>query len=56
MKDEQYERKGDLMDIMLNDGHFKFDNETIVDECLTFFFAATTTTSMSTQNLICYLN
>jgi len=36
---EAAEKKGDLLSILLTDELFSLDNEMIVDECLTFFFA-----------------
>jgi cytochrome P450 len=41
MKDSNYKDKGDLLSILLNDDLFKNDDKMIIDECLTFFFAAT---------------
>ena len=46
---------GDLLAILLTDDLFKNNNKMIIDECLTFFFAATQTSSMSTQNMLFYL-
>ena len=42
------EDKGDLLSILITDDIFKNDNKMIIDEALTFFFAATQTSSMST--------
>jgi cytochrome P450 len=47
--------KGDLLSILLSDDLFKDDDKMIIDECLTFFFAATQTSSMTLQNMIYYL-
>jgi cytochrome P450 len=41
MKSKEYKEKGDLLSILLNDELFKNDDKMIIDECLTFFFAAT---------------
>jgi cytochrome P450 len=41
MKSKDYKEKGDLLSILLNDELFKNDDKMIIDECLTFFFAAT---------------
>ena len=49
------EDKGDLLSILLSDDLFKNDDKMIVDECLTFFFAATQTSSMSTGNMLIHL-
>jgi len=43
---------GDFLAILLVDEHFKDRPERILDECLTFFFAGTQTSSVATQNLI----
>ena len=40
--------KHDLLAILLSDELFKDDEKMILDECLTFFFAATETSSMTT--------
>jgi len=41
MKDKLVqEDRGDLLTILLEDDLFKNDNKMIIDECLTFFFAA----------------
>lgn len=34
------------------DDNFKDDEEMIIDECLTFFFAGSQTTSITQQNLV----
>jgi len=52
---EAAEKKGDLLSILLSDDLFSLDNNMIVDECLTFFFAGSQTSSVTTQNLILHL-
>jgi cytochrome P450 len=47
--------KNDLLSILLSDDLFKNNDKMVVDECLTFFFAATQTSSMTTQNMFVYL-
>jgi cytochrome P450 len=46
---------GDFLGILLKDDNFQGDNEMIVDECLTFFFAGSQTSSVAAQNLILML-
>lgn len=46
---------GDFLGILLKDDNFHGDNEMIVDECLTFFFAGSQTSSVAAQNLILML-
>ena len=40
------------MTILLSDDHFKQRDVRVLDECLTFFFAGSQTSSNATQNLI----
>jgi len=47
-KDPESLNRGDLLTILLTDELFMADDKMIIDECLTFFFAATQTSSMST--------
>ena len=51
-KERPEENKDDLISILLSDELFCNDDEMIVDECLTFFFAGTQTSSMATSNLV----
>ena len=44
--------EGDFLTILLIDEHFKDRTLRIIDECLTFFFAGSQTSSIATQNLI----
>ncbi|TNV80052.1 hypothetical protein FGO68_gene9962 [Halteria grandinella] len=44
----------DLLSILLNDPNFEND-DSIVDECLTFFLAGSMTTASTTANTVCYL-
>jgi cytochrome P450 len=52
---EEAKKKGDLLSILLTDELFCLDNEMIVDECLTFFFAGSQTSSVTIQNLFLHL-
>jgi len=52
---EAAEKKGDLLSILLTDELFSLDNEMIIDECMTFFFAGSQTSSVATQNLVIHL-
>lgn len=52
---EEAKKKGDLLSILLTDELFCLDNEMIVDECLTFFFAGSQTSSITIQNLFLHL-
>ena len=51
-KDPALKEAGDFLTILLTEELFKDYNERIVDECLTFFFAGSQTSSMAMQNLI----
>lgn len=44
-----------MLSILLSDPLFNTDDEMIVDECLTFFFAGSQTSSVTTQNLVLHL-
>lgn len=55
MKLKDYIDKGDLLSILLSDDLFKNDTSAIIDECLTFFFAGSQTSSIALQNMIYYL-
>lgn len=46
------EEKADLLSILLEDPLFKDDEEMIIDELITFFFAGSQTTAVSLSNLI----
>mmetsp|Transcript_32637 Transcript_32637/g.31850 ORF Transcript_32637/g.31850 Transcript_32637/m.31850 type:complete len:154 (+) Transcript_32637:123-584(+) len=54
-KNHESLKRGDLLTILLTDDLFMEDDKMIIDECLTFFFAATQTSSMSTQNMILHM-
>ncbi len=47
--------KGDLVSIMLKDPLFENNDEQIVNESLTFFFAGTLTQANTISNVISYL-
>lgn len=55
ISDPTFKDKGDFLTILLSDDLFKDDNRVILDECLTFFFAGSQTTSMTHGNMIFYL-
>ena len=48
-------QKDDLLDLLLKDETFSFDDEIIIDELLTIFFAGSQTSANATQNLIFHL-
>jgi cytochrome P450 len=50
--DPSMKNKGDFLQILLEDETTRHNNELIVDECLTFFFAGTQTSNLTSQNLI----
>ena len=43
---------GDFLTILLTEPLFMNDNKRIIDECLTFFFAGSQTSAISSQNLM----
>lgn len=45
-------RRDDFLQIILEDETTRDNNELIVDECLTFFFAGTQTSNLTSQNLV----
>jgi cytochrome P450 len=47
--------KGDLLSLLLEDPLFSQNNEIIIDELLTIFFAGSQTSANVTQNLILHL-
>jgi len=51
-KDPSLASKGDFLTILLTDDHFKDNDERILDECFTFFFAGSQTSAIASQNLI----
>ena len=53
-KDPKEAEKVDLLTIMLKDPLFENNDEQIINESMTFFFAGTLTQATSTANIICY--
>ena len=51
-KDPSLKEAGDFLTILLTEDFFMNDNERIIDECFTFFFAGSQTSAVTTQNLI----
>ena len=49
---EKLREMGDFLSILLTDDLFDGRDELILDECLTFFFAGSQTSSVAHQNLI----
>jgi cytochrome P450 len=54
-KDPKEGEKGDLLSIMLKDPLFEENDEQIINESLTFFFAGTISQSATTTNALCYI-
>lgn len=50
--DPKLKEKGDFLTILLTEPFFMNDNERIIDESLTFFFAGSQTSAVTTQNLL----
>lgn len=55
MKDPKFIDRGDLISILLKDELFKDDFKMIIDESLTFFFAGSQSTGITTGNMIMYM-
>jgi cytochrome P450 len=53
--DPNFQDKGDLISILLNDPITRERYDLIIDECMTFFAAGAFTTSMTTSNIILHL-
>ena len=51
-KDPSLKEAGDFLTILLTEPLFMNDNKRIIDECLTFFFAGSQTSAVSSQNLM----
>jgi cytochrome P450 len=54
-KDPKEGEKGDLLSIMLKDSLFENNDEQIINESMTFFFAGTISQATTTSNAICYI-
>lgn len=54
-KDSKEGEKGDLLSIMIKDTLFEKDDEQIINESMTFFFAGTISQATTTANAICYI-
>ena len=52
LKDPSMKLRGDFLQILLDDETTSGDEQLIVDECLTFFFAGSQTSNLSSTNLI----
>jgi cytochrome P450 len=52
---DELNSRADLLSILHTDDLFKDNNKLIIDECLTFFFAGSQTSSIPTQNIVMYL-
>ena len=52
LKDPNLKDKGDFLQILLDDETTRNDEELIIDECLTFFFAGSQTSNLSSTNLL----
>ena len=55
LSNKSLEEQGDLLAILLSDDLFKDNDKLIIDECLTFFFAGTQTSSIASQNMLMYM-
>ena len=55
MEKAGWQSKGDFLSILLQDELFKDNEEVMIDECITFMFAATQTTSILIDNAIYFL-
>ena len=51
-KDPSLKEAGDFLTLLLTEKFFMNDKARIVDECLTFFFAGSQTSAITTQNLM----
>ena len=54
-KDPKEGEKGDLLSIMIKDPIFEYNDEQIINESMTFFFAGTLTQATTTSNILCYM-
>ena len=55
MKRDDYVDNGNLLSALLQEEFFQDDDKMIIDECITFFFAGTQTTSITVTNTLMYL-
>ena len=55
MKGKDFVDGGDLLSTILKDELFIGNDEMIVDECITFFFAGSQTVTTTVTNLVIYM-
>ena len=55
MKSETYINKGDFLSLLLEDEVFNTNEELLVDECTTFMFGSTSTSTSLISNVLYYV-
>jgi cytochrome P450 len=55
MTKPDYVNKGDLLNLLLTEDLFKFNDQVILDECVAFMIASTNATSLLISNTLYYL-